>query len=161
MRKRATITLKDIQQSACAPLNPHLFPGTGNDGKGKKARKKPVYKVGGRMVVKYYPTSSEEKNYLQRSLIEFCQQHLYKLFEEYVFTEQRAWRFDWCIPAIGVAFEYEGIFSEQSRHTNRKGYSNDAEKYNAAAALSWRVFRYTAMNYKNLENDLKTLNHGK
>lgn len=152
--KKVRLTIQDIQKSACAHLNPHLFPDGSKDGKGKKGRKKPVYKVGGKLVVKYYPTSSEEKNYLQRSLIEFCQQRCYKLLEEYVFSEERAWRFDWCIPAIGVAFEYEGIFSQQSRHTNRKGYSKDTEKYNAAASLGWRVYRYTASTYKNLENDL-------
>jgi hypothetical protein len=30
-------------------------------------------------------------------------------------------------------------------------------KYNAAAALGWRVYRYTASTYKNLENDLKCM----
>jgi hypothetical protein len=113
--------------------------------------------TGGRKVAKLFKCKSEEKNWMANELLIWCNERCLLLQEEYKFHEKRKWRFDWCIESLKVAFEYEGIFSEQSRHTNRKGYSKDTEKYNAAASLGWRVFRYTAMNYKNLENDLKTL----
>lgn len=113
--------------------------------------------IGGRKVAKLFKGKSEEKNWMANELFTWCNQRCLLLQEEYKFHEKRKWRFDWCIEPLKVAFEYEGIFSEQSRHTNRKGYSKDTEKYNAAASLGWRVFRYTAMNYRNLENDLKSM----
>ena len=121
----------------------------------KSQAKQPA--TGGSKVGKLFKTKSKEKNWMAETLLTWCNERAMILEEEYRFHEKRKWRFDWCLPDLKVAFEYEGIFSEQSRHTNRKGYSKDAEKYNAAAALGWRVFRYTAMNYINLENDLKKL----
>ena len=53
-----------------------------------------------------------------------------------------------------TAWEYEGIMSEKSRHTNILGYSKDAEKYNLAQSLGWKVFRYTAINILDLRIDL-------
>jgi hypothetical protein len=113
--------------------------------------------IRGRKVAKLFKSKSTEKNWIANELLTWCNDKCLILQEEYKFHEKRKWRFDWCIENLKVAFEYEGIFSEKSRHTNRQGYSKDTEKYNAAASLGWRVFRYTAMNYKNLENDLKTL----
>jgi hypothetical protein len=113
--------------------------------------------AGGRIVAKVFMGKSQEKNWISETLLTWCNERALILQEEYKFHEKRKWRFDWCIESLKVGFEYEGIFSEQSRHTNRNGYSKDAEKYNAAVSLGWRVFRYTAINYKNIENDLKTI----
>lgn len=76
---------------------------------------------------------------------------------EYKFHEKRKWRFDFALPEIKVAFEYEGIYSEKSRHTTLKGFKGDCEKYNEAALAGWRVLRYAAGTVKNLGNDLKRL----
>lgn len=113
--------------------------------------------IGGRKVARLFKGKSKEKNWISEILLTWCNERAAILQEEYKFHEKRKWRFDWCIESLKVAFEYEGIFSEQSRHTNRIGFSKDTEKYNAAASLGWRVFRYTAMNYQTLVNDLKTL----
>lgn len=110
----------------------------------------------GRIVSKHYKRKSQEKNWISETLLAWCNARLLPLQEEYKFHPERKWRFDWCIEPLKVAFEYEGIYSQQSRHTNCKGYSRDTEKYNAATSLGWRVFRYTATTYKNLENDLKS-----
>jgi hypothetical protein len=77
--------------------------------------------------------------------------------EELQFDPNRKFRFDWAIPYLMIAIEYEGIFSKKSRHTTISGFSKDTEKYNSAAILGWTVLRYTAMTYKNLDNDLKKL----
>ena len=53
-----------------------------------------------------------------------------------------------------IAIEYEGIYSKKSRHTTQEGYNRDTQKYNLATTNGWRVLRYTADNYKNLETDL-------
>ena len=111
----------------------------------------------GRIVAKLFKKKSKEKTWIAETLLTWCNERALVLQEEYRFDPDRKWRFDWCIESLKVAFEYEGIYSEQSRHTNRKGYSKDTEKYNAAAALGWRVYRYTSLTYRNLENDLGCL----
>lgn len=79
---------------------------------------------------------------------------------EYRFHPVRKWMFDYAIPSLKVAIEYEGVFSVKSRHTSVTGYTKDAEKYNTAQIMGWRVLRYTAMNLKDLAGDLREIiNH--
>lgn len=73
---------------------------------------------------------------------------------EYIFSQERKFRFDWAVPQLLVAIEYEGIFSEKSGHTTLSGYKKDVEKYNLATKLGWKILRYTADNYLDVENDL-------
>ncbi|KUJ54012.1 hypothetical protein [Chryseobacterium aquaticum] len=77
--------------------------------------------------------------------------------EEYQFDEVRKFRFDWAIEEYRIAIEYEGIFSEKSGHTTISGYTKDITKYNLATKLGWKILRYTADNYLEIENDLKLL----
>jgi hypothetical protein len=79
---------------------------------------------------------------------------------EYAFDQVRRWRFDWAIPEIKVAIEYEGIMVDaggKSRHTTADGYTADCEKYNAAAIAGWVVLRYTAKNIGDLQRDLSSV----
>ena len=76
---------------------------------------------------------------------------------ELVFSKKRKFRFDIALEEHKIAFEYEGVYSKISRHTTMKGYAGDIDKYNLAQIEGWRVFRYTALNYKNFLSDLKTL----
>ena len=76
---------------------------------------------------------------------------------EFIFSKERKFRFDWAVPQILVAIEYEGIFSEKSGHTTLNGYKKDVEKYNLATKLGWKILRYTADNYLDFENDLKIM----
>ena len=62
---------------------------------------------------------------------------------EYYFAKPRRWRFDLAWPELMVAFEREGGSWGSSRHTSGSGYAKDCEKYNRAAQLGWRVFRFT------------------
>ena len=80
---------------------------------------------------------------------------------EFVFSQERKFRFDWAVPQILVAIEYEGIFSEKSGHTTLSGYKKDVEKYNLATKLGWKILRYTADNYLDFENDLKIIKEKK
>lgn len=75
---------------------------------------------------------------------------------EYRFSD-RLFKFDWASPAFMLAIEYEGLFSEKSGHTTVTGYTSNCEKYNLACVLGWKVLRYTALNYKDLERDLKLI----
>ncbi|MCC7514516.1 MAG: hypothetical protein IT212_07470 [Bacteroidia bacterium] len=81
--------------------------------------------------------------------------------KEFKFNEFRKFRFDFCIPDKMIAIEYEGIYSDKSRHTTVGGFANDIIKYNIATVNGWRVLRYCADNYMNIVIDLETLiNHG-
>jgi len=81
----------------------------------------------------------------------------YKVEEEYRFHKKRKWRFDFAIPELKIAIEYEGLNSEKSGHTTLKGYTSDTEKYNEAQQLGWKVIRYTVLNYNNVIIDLRLL----
>lgn len=65
---------------------------------------------------------------------------------EQYFAKPRMWRFDIAWPEFMVAFEREGMAKKGSklRHTTFTGYTNDCEKYNAAAIQGWCVIRATA-----------------
>lgn len=97
----------------------------------------------------------KQKYWMELRLVEFCSQHNLTLVPEYQFHSKRKFRFDFCIKELMLAIEYEGIFSEKSRHTTFSGYSQDSIKYNLAVSEGYKVLRYTAMNYKNLIDDLK------
>lgn len=58
---------------------------------------------------------------------------------EFQFHPERKWRFDFAFPERKLAIEIEGI----GRHQTISGFTKDAEKYNAAAKLGWKVMRYT------------------
>jgi len=79
--------------------------------------------------------------------------------EEYEFHHTRKFRFDWAIVDLKIGIEYEGIISKKSRHTSLKGFTNDCTKYNLASLQGWIILRYTALNYNELAQDLKTLMH--
>ena len=123
-----------------------------NDPKAKASEEKPKPKI------------KIEKISIEKKMIEFTLEDLkgkglIEDFEiEFRFDEVRRFRFDWAIPSKKIAIEYEGVISKKSRHMTIGGYSTDCVKYNLAVGLGWRVLRYTAVNYKELEQDLlKTL----
>ena len=85
-------------------------------------------------------------------------------YEELKFDSVRKFKFDFAIvipqedkQPIEIGIEYEGLMSEKSGHTTVAGYTSNCEKYNLATCLGWRMLRYTALNYKELENDLRKL----
>lgn len=124
------INLSKIKNSACGPLNQNI---------------------------KSIPKISKEKIFMQSVLSAWCIKNNLVLSTEHKFHPVRKWRFDWSVNSIKLAIEYEGVFSSKSRHTTLKGYSVDTDKYRAAVILGWRVLRYTAINCRELENDLKEL----
>lgn len=73
---------------------------------------------------------------------------------EFKFSKDRKFRADFAIQEYMILIEYEGIRSKKSRHTSITGYSKDCEKYNLATTLGYSVLRYTALNYKNVWDDL-------
>lgn len=100
-------------------------------------------------------TNSKYKQHIHNIISEKFDEDVYVL--EYVFCKGRKFRFDWAIPALSIAIEYEGIMKGKSRHVTITGFTNDCEKYNIATKLGWKVLRYTAINYTDIENDLDNL----
>jgi hypothetical protein len=60
---------------------------------------------------------------------------------EFMFHPDRKWRFDFYFPQAKVAVEIEG--GAGGRHQRIAGFRADCVKYNAAALMGIRVFRYT------------------
>lgn len=101
---------------------------------------------------------SLEKEYIKAVLKELQKKKIIPGYvEELRFHPKRRFRFDWAIPDLKIAIEYEGLISKKSRHTTLTGYSNDTRKYALAVIEGWRVLRYTALTYENIEKDLKLL----
>lgn len=98
--------------------------------------------------------NSKEKSWLAWNLSYWANEHALTMVEEHRFHPARKFRFDYCFPALKIAVEYEGIFSEKSRHTTVSGYTGDTNKYNAAQQLGWRVIRLTALNYETVLQQL-------
>lgn len=63
---------------------------------------------------------------------------------EYVFHQSRRWRFDFALVEHLIAIEIEGAIWQRGGggHSHPSGIESDIEKYNAAAVLGWRVFRF-------------------
>jgi very-short-patch-repair endonuclease len=71
-----------------------------------------------------------------------CRAHGIRVEREFRFHSTRRWRFDFAIPSRYIAIEIEGGVWSGGRHTRGSGYLADIEKYNEAARLGWRVFRF-------------------
>ena len=110
------------------------------------------------------PPEPEKKSIIPKSIGKY-KLHIISVLEasglnyesEFIFSNERKFRFDWAVPQLCIAIEYEGIFSEKSGHTTLSGYKKDVEKYNLATKLGWKILRYTADNYLDFENDLKII----
>lgn len=72
---------------------------------------------------------------------------------EYRFHPVRRWRFDYAVPEIRLAVEYNGhggfvSAGGKSRHGSIIGMTGDAEKLNAAVGHGWRVLQFTALHFR-------------
>lgn len=85
---------------------------------------------------------------------------LRSLFGDAVVTEHRfhpvrQWRFDWAIPSLKLAIEYQGhgmtagakTGAHIGRHASLTGMAGDCEKLNAAQLAGWRVLLFTSLHF--------------
>jgi very-short-patch-repair endonuclease len=78
-----------------------------------------------------------------------CKAYGFKPEREYEFVPGRKFRFDFAFPEPMIAFEIEGgTTTGKSRHSKGEGFERDCRKYNLAAALGWRVYRFTTQMVK-------------
>lgn len=76
--------------------------------------------------------------------------------KEHRFHATRKFRFDIAIPSKMIAIEYEGLVAtgKKGGHQTKTGYTSNCTKYNLAASMGWKVYRYTAKNYKEFNLNL-------
>jgi len=99
-------------------------------------------------------------NKLDLLLTYFCKENGWTLVKEFRFDPNRRWRSDFYIEANGhkVLIEYEGLVaSGKGGHQTMKAYTNNCDKYNRASLLGFKLLRYTAINFRNVEFDLNEL----
>ena len=137
--------MEQIKKSAVGPRNSHIFDNN------NRAHAEPS----GKKVARHFPVKSKALDYIGWNLLYWCNTQAVILEQEYKFSQDRAFRFDWAIPSMKLAVEFEGgIFQANSGHKTAKHYTKDTDKYNLAAGLGWRVLRFTALNYTNLVTEL-------
>lgn len=71
--------------------------------------------------------------------------------KEYRFAPDRRFKADYALPQIKVLVEVEGGVFTNGRHVRGTGYVSDLEKYNLAALLGFRVYRFTPKQVKSGE----------
>ncbi len=145
-KQNTGFTTEWLRTSKVAHLNGDLL---------QTMKKQTAVQVGGRKVAIHYKKKSAALDWIGWNLLAWSAEQALVLEEEYLFHVERKWRFDWAIEKLMIAVEFEGgIFQQNSGHNTAKHYTKDAEKYNAAAALGWRVVRLTALNYKSMHSHL-------
>lgn len=114
--------------------------------------------IGGKKVGKYFKRKSAGMDFIAKNLFYWCQAKCLVLEEEYRFHVERKWRFDFAIPAVMVAVEFNGgVFDRNGSHTSVQKIAKDNEKLNAASMLGWKVLRFTATDYKTLLTELNKI----
>ncbi|ENN6004701.1 DUF559 domain-containing protein [Acinetobacter baumannii] len=68
--------------------------------------------------------------------------------QEYKFHPTRKWRADFLLTGTKILVEVEGGIWSGGRHTRGKGYLGDMEKYNEAAAMGYKVLRFSTEQVK-------------
>lgn len=67
---------------------------------------------------------------------------------EHRFAAPRRWRFDFAWPSLWLAVELEGGVFVHGRHSRGVDMTGDCDKYNVAAVLGWRVYRFTVKHFE-------------
>lgn len=73
---------------------------------------------------------------------------------EHRFHPKRKWRLDYWLEeqvggpliAFNIAVEIEGGIWTRGRHSRGKGYQADLDKYNAATAMGYKIFRFSTQD---------------
>lgn len=126
--------------------------------KGYSADIKKPLTAAGKIVSKHYKRKSKALDWISSNILYWANAKGLQLIEEYKFDENRKWRFDFCLPAIKAAVEFEGgVYQANTSHNSPRTLTKDTEKYNSAASQGWTVLRFTAINYASLLTELNKL----
>lgn len=96
------------------------------------------------------PPKKSKRSYLEERLALYIQREgLPAPRREYRFAPPRLWRFDFAWPERGqLALEVEGGIFVGGGHSRGIDFTDDCEKYNIAALLGWRVYRFTVKQFE-------------
>lgn len=84
----------------------------------------------------------EQKDFIQETFLQLLDQvNIERPVPEYLFHEQRKWRFDYCWPEQKIVLEVEGGIFIQGRHSRGAGMKEDFDKYNEAAIYGYRIVK--------------------
>ena len=112
-------------------------------------------KEGGKIITKHFGRKNKALDYIAWNLWYWCNERALQLQEEYQFSKERKFRFDFAIPAVKIAVEFEGgIRGNIGGHTSGRGVKRDIEKYDMATQDGWTIIRLHAENYEELLNKL-------
>jgi very-short-patch-repair endonuclease len=135
-------TLKDLANLPCADRNQHIL----NE----------VVKPNNKLPVQ--PKSSKALKWLSSNLHYWCLENNLILEKQYKFAAGRKYKSDFAIESLKVLIEFEGgIFMDKAGHNSAMGIQRDIEKYKLAEELGYKVRRYTALNYKEVLQDLSEI----
>ena len=130
-------SLNDITNSPCGHLNNHL--------QDKKKKQRKIVKA---------RNDCPEVQWTHWQLKYWCEERGFGLEKEYRFSKRR-FRFDFAIPELKIAIEYDGLNSKKSGHTTLVGFTSDTEKINLAISMGWKVLRFTVMNYQQVLREVE------
>ncbi len=106
---------------------------------------------GGIKVAKHFKKKSKALDWIGWNLLYWANERTLQLEEEYKFHPERKWRFDYAIPSLKIAVEFNGgVFMTNGDHNSIKGITRDYDKINTAQGMGWRVIQLNAVNYKGL-----------
>lgn len=134
---RNNFNIQTILNSPCGSLNQHLE---------VKPEKKVIIKA---------RNDCKEVSWIHWQLKYWCEEKGYELKKELQFAKPRKFRFDFAIPELMIAIEYDGLNSEKSGHTTLVGFTSDTEKINLAISLGWKVLRFTCINYQQVLREVE------
>lgn len=105
-------------------------------------------------IVKKVPrkqNANKEKLALEALIHRYASGWGFTVQKEFFFHPVRRWRFDWYIPELRVAIEYNGLAignNQISRHQTVTGITGDCEKINQAQIMGFIVLQYTGLTLK-------------
>lgn len=86
----------------------------------------------------------------EAKLAEQMLKHGIEFVTQYRFAFPRKWKADFFLPKHNALVEVEGgTYYGKSRHTSGEGYEKDAEKYNQASYMGFKLYRYTTRQVMN------------
>lgn len=123
---------------------------------GPQKRQEPLQDVNGVIVVtKPRTVKSKGKDFIAKNFWYWAREKGYNMREEYYFTLPRLFRFDYSVPELMIAVEFEGaIFKHNDGHRGLDRFQRDIEKYNISSSMGWIVIRLTSVNYTILLTEL-------
>lgn len=81
----------------------------------------------------------QEKLEIRKNAVQYYKDHGLEAEPEFMFHEERKWRFDYAFLKFKVGLEVQGGLFTYGGHVRGSGYLQDMEKYNHAAAMGWLI----------------------